>query len=255
MTDFEKKIKRGITHEKFVEIRDTMYGDDKDIIKYKFGNVSSFLTWNRDESGKIKELDEDDETDGQYDINDGQIYDWDREKLSRSKITTDIIFIAENMSRDGKPLSKNFIFQNARRHKFIVDTFKDTEAEGAYFTDILKPDNRIIDEIKNAAGKAADGGNVWQIVKSRPDILQDHFDLFNKELELIGAEKPLLIVFGTAAKKILELGFKENILKKNNFYDDIFVEIYHYTFTWIAGGFEAYKNDTREKLSEYITIP
>jgi hypothetical protein len=30
-------------------------------------------------------------------------------------------------------------FQNARGHKFIVETFSGTEAEGGYFTDIIIP--------------------------------------------------------------------------------------------------------------------
>jgi hypothetical protein len=153
------------------------------------------------------------------------------------------------MSRDGKPLSPNFIFQNARRHKVIIDTFKDTEAEGAYFTDILKPDNRILDEIK----KAADGSEVFRGVKDRLDILKEHFRLFNEELNLIEAVEPLLIVFGDKAEEILKLGLDNGFVKKDSF--RAIVKIYHYTFVFIPGGFEAYKNDTREKLSKYITIP
>ena len=53
MTDFEKTIKREMTRDKFLKIRDHVYGDGKNTYDYTYGQVASWLTWNRDEKGKI----------------------------------------------------------------------------------------------------------------------------------------------------------------------------------------------------------
>jgi hypothetical protein len=246
MTNFENSIKRKMTHKKFNEILKQTYGDGKNTFKYTYGDVSSFLTWNRDKNGKILKLKKDCYTKGQN-INDGHIYDWDQKKLSR--ITTDIVFIGENMSACGKPLSSDFWFQNARRHKNIIHTFFGTEAEGAYFTDIIKPDKRL----HTIIGKFADGKKVKQTVLSQHDILKDHLCWLDKELDFIGANNPLLIVFGDDAEKLLNEGLDKNFIKKNRFRK--IIKIYHYAYTYIKGGYEGYKNDTRKRLSEFITIP
>jgi hypothetical protein len=252
MTDFEKKpIKRGMTHKKFNEIINQPYGDVENYYGYKYGDVSSFLTWNRDENdkNKIKRLEKDDYTKRRDQINDGHIYDWGEEKLSR--ITTDIVFIGENMSADGKPLSPEFWFQNARRHKAIIQTFFGTEAEGAYFTDIIKTDRRILEILNDPSN----GDEVKKTVLSRPDVQEDHLRLFNEELNFIGAVDPLLIIFGNYAEEILNQGLKKNILKESSFY--AIKKINHYSsYRFLKGKdqFEEYKNIIREQLSDYITI-
>jgi hypothetical protein len=250
MTDFEKSIKRGMTREKFVEIRDHKYGDGGNFFNYTYGDVSSFLTWNRDENDKdkIKTLPKDNETNKARNLNDGSIHDWDQEKLSK-RITTDIVFLGENLSGNGKPIWK-FPFQNARRHKWIVKTFFNTEAEGAYFTDIIKPDKRLLDKV----GNPANGGEVRRKFIKDQDIQKDHFLLFKEELKFIGAVKPLLIVFGKDAEAILKLGLDKKFLKISDFYDDDFVEIDHY-FSYPKGGEEGYSSIVRGQLAKYITIP
>jgi predicted secreted protein len=263
MTDFEKSIKRGMTREKFVEIRDHKYGDGGYFFNYTYGDVSSFLTWNRDENDKneIKKLKKDRFTKGKN-INDGEIHNWDQKKLER--ITVNIVFVGLNMSADGKPLTSNpkfpeskpedFWFQNARRQRAIIDTFLNTEAEGAYFTDIIKTDKRILEILKEKNKKPSNGEAVKKIVLNNHDILKDHFCLFKKELKFIGAFKPLLIVFGDDAEEILNQGLKMSSIEKSDFYDNTIVKIYHYA-SYPKGGYEGYRNIVREQLKDYITIP
>jgi len=268
MTNFEKKINREMTHEKFREICDHVYGDGANTWSYTYGQVSSWFTWNRDAKGKIasaslftdgdgkiKKAPPDYTKRGQY--YDGPIYDWDHEKFSAEgkyhpKITTDIVFVGMNMSGEGKPHPLPFLFQNARGHRRIVKTFFDTSAEGGYFTDIIKPDKRVNAEIKKSGGSFTNAAHVMRIIKKRPDIRKDHFGLFKKELEFIGAAKPLLIVFGNDAAWLVDKGLEENHLERSWFHE--VVKIQHYA-SYIKGGDEAWKNDTRQKLKPYITIP
>jgi hypothetical protein len=257
MTDFEKFIepKRGMTREKFEEILKREYGGYGYIYKYTYGDVASWFAWNRDENDKNKiNILPEDKSQEKNNIYDGDIYNWDKEKLSI--ITTDIVFIGLNMSADGKPLyedsPEDFWFQNARRYEKIVHTFFNTKAEGAYFTDILKPDKRL----PNKKGKSSDSSEVMKIIKSQTgnEIVKDHLHLFKKELGDIGAKKPLLIVFGGGAEWIINQGIKNGILKESDFYAK--VKIIHYTYRFRGfNDIKKYRNDTRERLKDYITIP
>jgi hypothetical protein len=262
MTKFEESIdkKRGMSREKFEKIRKRCYGEGKNLYNktYTFGDVSSFLAWNKDKNGIIIELAKD-KSQKKNNIYDGDIYNWNQKKLKI--ITTDIIFVGLNMSADGKPLSpdspKDFWFQNARRHEAIVRTFAGTKAEGAYFTDIIKPDKRL----PNQKGKSSDSSKVMKIIKHRPGMVKDHLDLFKDELKYIGANKPLLIVFGNAAEWILKQGFKKDkkgksILDKSRFHEGTWVKIYHYAYySRLKGRFKEYRERVRKKLKKYIKIP
>jgi hypothetical protein len=255
MTDFENEIgrKRNMTCEKFDEIREQFYGDGKNIFKYKYGEVSSWLTWNRNENNQIAKVEPPtpEYTKGKQ-LYDGPIDKWDDKYASR--ITTDIIFLGLNMSGDGTPFidskgNKWPSFQNARGNESIIHTFFNTSAEGAYFTDIIKPDSRLLNNI----GKPADSKEVRKIIETRRDILNDHVRLFEKELKFIGANKPLLIVFGNDANWALRNGLDDNFLKER-FYE--IIKILHYTYPRRSGmSNEEYKNDTRKKLAQFITIP
>jgi hypothetical protein len=265
MTDFEKEIdkKRGMTREEFVKILKQPYGDGEYLYNktYTYGDVSSFLAWNKDKNREVVDEGESIFTKG-ANINDGHIYDWDQDKLK--VITTSIVFVGLNMSADGKPLTSNpkfpgskpedFWFQNARRHKAIIRTFLGTKAEGAYFTDIIKPDERLLNEIRQPSNSS----EVMKIIKDNRDILDDHLHLFKKELKYIGADKPLLIVFGNAAEWCIKKGFERGILDKSRFHDKTMVKIYHYSYyrrLKAKDRFEEYKNKIREQLKDYITIP
>ena len=252
---FEKSIKREMTRDKFVEIRDHVYGDGINTFNYTYGEVSSWLTWNRNENGQIASVQpptaEYTHRGHKYD---GPIDKWDQDKLPgfASRITTDVVFVGLNMAGDGTPFKDSAgniwtSFQNARGHRKIVHTFFNTAAEGAYFTDIIKPDKRFLNNIGNPANST----EVMQIVGARRDVLNDHIRLFIKELDFIGAVKPLLIVFGSQAAWILNQGMDNNFRKKR--FSDI-VEIWHYAFV-NKGGDEGYKEDTRRKLAPYIMIP
>ena len=253
MTDFEKSIKREMTREKFLEIRDHIYGDGKNTFNYTYGQVSSWLAWNRDENGKILSVPppSPEYTQGGH-FYDGPIDNWDQDKLLpverqfSSRITTDIVFIGLNMAGDGTPPDWRS-FQNARVHRKIVKTFFGTEAEGAYFTDIIKPDKRFLDNV----GNPANAQQVMRIVAAQRDVLKEHIRLFMEELDFIGAVKPLLIVFGNDAEWILSQGIHDAFLIKRF---HAVVKIMHYS-SYPKGGDEGYKNDARSKLASYITIP
>jgi hypothetical protein len=262
MTDFEKTIKREMTREKFLAICDHKYGGGNDtFFDYTYGNVSSWLTWNRDENGVIVKgnISEDYSIELKEAINesgrkrhfwDGPIDDWDKDKLLppdrqiTRRITSDIVFLGLNMATDGKPILGP-CFQNARGHRRKVKTFRGTEAEGAYFTDIIKPDKRFLDKI----GKPKDAQEVIEIVNAQPNTLKEHISLFKKELDDIGAVEPLLIVFGDDAFNLFIDGTDENF-RKERFH--AIVKIGHYA----KRGTDAdYRKDTIEKLADYITIP
>jgi len=251
MTDFEKSIKREMTREKFEAIRDKVYGDGINTFAHTYGEASSWLFWNRDEKGEIASEEPPDPVfTRRFGIYDGSIENW-KEHFS-SKITTDIVFLGLNASGDGSP---HFgpKFQMARGHQFLIETFKNTEAEGTYFTDIIKRDQRFLDH----KIKLAKGTDVVGFINSAhgPGIIKDHVKIFKDELDCIGAKKPLLIVFGIPPNSPL------GILKKvvnDKFLDDRFykiVEIYHYTYTFIKGGLAGYKDHVSEKLAPFITIP
>ena len=160
MTDFEKNIKRNMTREKFEAIRDKVYGDGKNTFAHTYGEASSWLFWNRDEKGEIASEEPPDPVfTRRFGIYDGSIENW-KEHFS-SKITTDIVFLGLNASGDGSP---HFgpKFQMARGHQFLIETFKNTEAEGAYFTDIIKRDQRFLDH----KIKLARGADVMGFIKS-----------------------------------------------------------------------------------------
>ena len=252
MTDFEKTIKREMTREKFLAIRDHKYGRDNDtFFDYTYGNVSSWLTWNRDENGEILSVPppSPEYTKGGH-FYDGSIDKWDEGKppVFSYKLTTDIVFLGLNMSVDGKPIPGP-CFQNTRGHRRIVKTFFGTEAEGAYFTDIIKSDKRFLDD----AGNPADSQEVMRIIKAKPDVLKEHIRLFKEELDFIGAVKPLLIVFGNDAELVLKERMDKDFLTKRF---QAVVKIGPYSLAnAIPGGDEEYKSDTRIKLIPYITIP
>jgi len=243
MTDLKKTIKREMTREKFLEIRNKEYGDGNNILKLTYGQVSSWLAWNRDEKDQILKVKPpyDYLTRGRA-YYDGPIDNWDQDKIS-PRITTDIVFIGLNMSGDGKPTNE-LRFQNARGHRRIVETFRNTAAEGAYFTDIIKPDNRILNKVKPSNSR-----QVIEFVNAHRDILEEHVRLFEKELDDIGADKPLLIVFGGDAEWVLKQGIYNNFFTKK-FHAIVVITHYAHRFTTDEG----YKNDTRNKLKPYITI-
>jgi len=257
MTNFEKTIRRNVTKEHFINIINKQYGDGKNTFDYKYGDVSSWFTWARDNQGKFL----------LYRIFDKYFIDFNEKEWVENnkifgetqpdieniikKLTTDILFVGLNISETGKPPESWPPFTNTRHHKNLVKLFLDTEAEGAYFTDIIKPDERIIKEITKRSKTMSDGNEIRKIVEEKSEILKEHFDIFKEELKFIGAEKPLLIVFGSVARGIMEIGFKK-YLNKEQFQKDI-IYIPHYQPR--IGGFKAFAKDASDKVKTYLTIP
>jgi len=257
MTDLKKTIKREMTREKFERIRDHHYCENhKYIYDFTYGQVSSWLTWKRDKKGKVlPNVERKDVPDKKW-IQNGHIYEgrideWDLCKSFSKKITTNIVFIGLNMSGDGKPSPENPCFQNARGHRRIFNTFFGTAAEGAYFTDIIKPDRRI----KPKKGETlAKSNQVMEIIRKQKDpqkndILKDHIRLFEEELKFIGAVEPLLIVFGGGAEWVLRQGIYNNFFTRK-FHAIVVIKHYAHRFKKDI----EYKKDTVDKLMPYIAI-
>jgi hypothetical protein len=262
MTSFEQSIKRDMTRGKFLEIRGHVYGDGKNTFKYTYGAVASWFAWNRDGQGRIANVQP---PSGEWGLAAGGHYydgplDWDQdialpaEQRFSSRLTTDIVFAGLNMSGDGGDsgnVNSFTPFQNARGHRRIVKTFFGTQAEGGYFTDIIKPDSRIIKMVRENNAQMAESDKVLKVLKAYPGILREHIRLFKEELDFIGAKKPLLIVFGGGAKWVLDEGCDAGFLRTRF---RAVVQILHYA-SYPRGGDEGYKIDTSIKLKDYIEIP
>jgi hypothetical protein len=260
MTNFEKSIKREMTQKKYDAIREHVYGDGKNTFDYIYGAVSSWFIWNRDKNNNLASAIPPDHrfVGGRWkSIYDGSIENWS--DWLASKITTDIVFLGLNMSGDGKmelDLNGKRIpyFQNARGHGKIVDTFFNTKAEGAYFTDIIKPDKRILENVENPSK-----GDLVKKFIAKTELgrkcLKDHIQIFKEELEYIGAVKPLLIVFEDLKHE--KEGDISWILKQEGLSSKFLaiVKIMHYSSFPKGSFYEGFKNDTRQKLKDFITIP
>jgi hypothetical protein len=140
ITEFEQAIKRNVTRELFMKIRDQRYDDGINTYDYTYGNVASWITWNRDANGNLS---------GHEAVShwDDSPLDWDKdaglplEHRFSGRLTTGVVFVGLNMSGDGGAdgSAHNYPpFCNARGHKNIFNVFRNTAAEGGYFTDIIK---------------------------------------------------------------------------------------------------------------------
>jgi len=253
MTDFENSIKREMTKDKYEKIRDHVYSDKEDFKHFSYGKVASWFTWNRKKNGQIANVHPpipDLTQKGHY--YDGPISQWDGDKLPAehrfsSRITTRIVFLGLNMSGEGEP-GKLPIFQNARGHKRVVRTFFGTKAEGGYFTDIIKPDQRILDNVENPS----EAEQVTAYLNRNPKVLNDHIQIFTDELKFIEAENPLLIVFGKHAEWAVTTALDMDSLNKRKFHAIVYTM--HYA-AYPQGGDEGYMGIVRKDLARYITIP
>jgi hypothetical protein len=250
MTDFEKNINRNVSKDLFNKIRDHKYGNGDIYDHITYGEVSAWFTWNRD-AHKIVQVG----PRGRQDFGTTKL-DWEEDaKLPQEfqfskKLTTDIVFVGLNMSRDILP-PKWPPFSNARNHIRIIKTFFGTEAEGGYYTDIIKPDKRIKDKVENNRLNPSKGNEVMEFLIEHPDIQEEHIKIFMNELDFIGAQKPLLIVFGRDAEKVLQQAFNKGNLDRNQFHGVVFTD--HYT-SYPKGYDLGYTKIVSSDLAPYITI-
>jgi hypothetical protein len=257
MTDFEKNeknIKRNVNKDLFEKISDHQYGDGKNTFNYTYGQVASWLTWNRDAKGNLagSRAAHNDWNDGHLDFDEDILLS--KERRFTERLTTDIVFVGLNMSGNGTPSSsgyksgRHWPFQNARGHETIIKTFFNTEAEGGYFTDIIKPDAGILKGVKDLSKSE----KVRAFLKEHQAIVKDHIRIFKEELVNIKADKPLLIVFGGDAYWCLKTGFDSGIINRRDFTD--IVQIWHYGYAPRRKTVNEYITNTRCKLAKYITI-
>jgi len=111
-------------------------------------------------------------------------------------------------------------------------TFRGTEYEGAYMTDIIK--------FKTISGKVksnAKSEDVMAYIKKHSEVEKENIDIFKDELKIIGSENPLIIAFGGNVNEILSKYF------------DV-CQVTHYSH-YI--GKEKYREETLEKIKSYLT--
>ena len=113
--------------------------------------------------------------------------------------------------------------QNDFKLRFAL---KDTPFWGSYITDIIK---RHLD---------VDSKNVMSYLKKNPDVVDRNIRIFEKEIDILSKEKPVLIAMGNNAFDIVNnyLGEEYKVLK-----------IIHYSHFI---GKEKYRKSVKEALSE-----
>jgi len=122
--------------------------------------------------------------------------------------------------------------QTVKNAEKLPYTFRGTEYEGAYMTDIIK--------FKTISGKVksnAKSEDVMAYIRKHPEVEKENIKIFEDELKIIGSENPLIIAFG---------GNVNEILRK---YFDV-CQVTHYSH-YI--GKEKYREETLEKIKSYLT--
>jgi len=87
---------------------------------------------------------------------------------------------------------------NARKLPYVFNGWK--KYEGAYMTDIIKLDT--INEIDRK--KLSSSADIMKYLRKHPEIWEKNINSFWKELECIGATKPLIIAFGNNVSVVLD---------------------------------------------------
>ena len=105
-------------------------------------------------------------------------------------LNVDVVMVGLNFSRNfvsPKPFA-NFHDKSPYANDFKIRyAFRDTPYYGAYMTDVLK--NLVI----------PDAQKVRDYLMKHPDISKIHVHAFERELDLIESEKPLILAFGRDA--------------------------------------------------------
>lgn len=172
-------------------------------IAKKYGHVSSWAIWGEDVEGKPK-----------ANMGDMSVFNLDKNKSLLKTLKTDIIIVGLNFSRDVhfKYPFQNFHDSDGRANDFKLRyALKGTHYYGAYMTDIIKDYPKV------------DSNEVKKDTKDNPSIISDNIAGFKKELEFIGANKPLIICLGTQVYDILSKNLEKD-------YYSVLIKIYHYSY-------------------------
>ncbi len=164
-------------------------------IKNNYGHMSSFAIWSKiEENQKPK-----------YGVGDITHF-YNTENLN---INRNIILVGLNLSGRGtidKPFS-NFHNPKSTSHDYKIRfAVQDTIFNGAYMTDIIKDYEEVM------------SNKVMQYLRKNPEVLNENLKSFEKELQDIGSNNPIIIAFGNDSFNILsKLKNKYKIYKVSHY--------------------------------------
>ena len=156
-------------------------------IKTKYGHVGSWAVW-REKSRKEKS-----------NVGDLTIFE-------NFISNPNIVFVGLNISKKITEPYGNFHSTSPKAHDYKIRyALNDTQFTGAYMTDIIKDFEEKV------------SGNVVKYLKNNPLFLQENLDEFEKELQFIGSNDPVIIAFGNDCYKILKRLKKYKIYKVSHY--------------------------------------
>lgn len=189
------------------------------VIEKRYGTVASWALW-KPAGDKPKS-----------NMGNMDILSLDKNPELLTQLNPNVVMVGLNLSRSIKferPF-QNFHDNNPHGNDFKIRyAFENTQYYGAYMTDIIK-------NLEMVSSK-----EVLVYLKKHPEIIAQNITDFQEELELIGANKPVILAFGSDAYKIL----KENL--DSSFYSYL-VRLTHYSHQISK---ENYKKEVHEQITE-----
>jgi hypothetical protein len=126
-------------------------------------------------------------------IGDLSVFDFNENPLNRATLHADVVAVGLNVSfADINERFGNFHSASGRAHDYKLRyAFSGTRAWGCYMTDILKN----YPEKNSAKVKAA--------INDNPSLLAMHFDIFQHEIEVLGARSAIFLSLGGLTAELL----------------------------------------------------
>lgn len=120
-----------------------------------------------------------------------------------TKLKSEIIMVGLNCSRDIESNTpfKNFHDSQKGNDFKIRFAFENTDFYGAYMTDIIKDFPEL------------NSKKVVDYFKKNRDEVSPHIETFKRELNLLGAQKPIILAFGTGTYEIIKDNLSDDSYK------------------------------------------
>jgi len=193
-------------------------------IEKEYGYVCSWAVWEK--AGKTPKSN----------IADMSIFDINKNPQLLKILEPNIVMVALNFARETTNFKQpfmNFHDSNPYGQDYKIRyAFEDTPYYGAYMTDIIKNYPEV------------DSNKVFQNLKKNPNKVKENIDFFEKELNFICSEKPLILAFGTQAFEILEKNLDKSKYTK-------LVKITHYSHQI---GKEKYRKDVLAQIQASFNV-
>ena len=163
------------------------------------------------------------------------IFDINKNPKLLEILKPNIVMVALNFARDTnfkKPFM-NFHDSNPYGQDYKIRyAFENTPYYGAYMTDIIKNYPEI------------DSNKVFLKLKKNPDKVKENIDFFEKELNFICSEKPLILAFGTQTFNLLEKNLDKSKYTK-------LIKITHYSHRISK---EKYREDVLAQIQKSFNV-